>query len=54
VGARAGHGAVRPDPGEQPLDYEAESLEYGGEELRLLVAVAAAAPVDDLVLDRLE
>jgi len=31
VGTRAGGAAVRPDPGEQPLDREAKALEHGAE-----------------------
>jgi hypothetical protein len=54
VGARAGGAAVGADPGEHPLHGEAEPLEDRAEQLRLLVAVAAAAAEDDLVLDRLE
>ena len=54
VGARPGRAAVRADPGEQPVDGEAEPLEDRAEQLRLLVAVAAAAAEDDLLLDRLQ
>ena len=52
--ARARRAAVRSDAREQALDAEAEALEYRAEQLRLLVAVAAAAAEDDLVLDRLQ
>jgi hypothetical protein len=51
VGARAGRAAVRADAREQALDAEAEALEHRSEQLCLLVAVAAAAAEDDLVLD---
>ena len=54
VGPRAGPAAVRADPGQQPLDAEAQALEDRAEQLRVLVAVAAAAPADDLVLDGLQ
>jgi hypothetical protein len=54
VGARAGRPAVRSDAREQALDAEAETLEHRAEQLRLLVAVAAAATEDDLVLDRFQ
>jgi len=54
VRARARRAAVRSDAREQALDAEAEALEYRAEQLRLLVAVAAAPAVDDLVLDRLQ
>jgi hypothetical protein len=52
MGARPGRAAVvRADPGQEPVDGEADPLEGRAEELRLLVAVTAAATVDDLVLD---
>ena len=54
MGARPGRAAVGADPGEHPVDGEAEPFEDRAEQLRLLVAVAAAAAVDDLLLNRLQ
>jgi hypothetical protein len=54
VRARPGPAAVRADPAEQPFHAEPEALQHRAEQLGLLVAVAAAATVDDLVLDRLQ
>jgi len=54
VRARAGRAAVRADPCQQALDAEAKALQDGAEQLRVLVAVAAAPLEDDLFLDRLQ
>src|SRR6185312_6162483 len=50
VRARPGRPAVRADARQQALDAEAEAVEHRTEQLRLLVAVTAAAAEDDLVL----
>jgi hypothetical protein len=51
VRARAWALGVAADPGEQPLDPIAQALQSGREQEPVFVAIAAAASIDELVLD---